>query len=47
MHHIPEHINQDIKRRSEKIRTKQLLQMDTGAKEIQQKTIFLSMHLIR
>ena len=36
MHHLLEHINQDIKGDKAKKRTKQLMKLNTGAKEIQQ-----------
>ena len=37
MHHLLEHINQDIKRRySKDIRTQQYIKLNTRAKEIQQ-----------
>ena len=34
MHHLLEHINQDIKRDKAKVRTQQLIKLNTGAKEI-------------
>ena len=36
MHHLIEHMNQDIKRDKAKIRTQQYIKLNTGAKEIQQ-----------
>ena len=36
MHHLLEHINQDIKRDKAKERTKQYIKLNTGVKEIQQ-----------
>ena len=36
MHHLLEHINQDIKRDEAKIRSQQYIKLNTGAKEMQQ-----------
>ena len=36
MHHLLQHINQDIKGDKAKIRTQQYIKLNTGAKEIQQ-----------